>query len=1380
MSFTRLITLLVILALTASTVGGCLSSEPKVSDADIEKYIATAPKTLYTGETAAVSFTLLGSEGQLTRDTVEVNLIRDGYRMSSGVADIPGTGKVELDIPTTLENGIYELQVKGSNFEDKASVRVEKSVLVFAETDKPIYKPGQTMHIRAITLNGDLRPLEQVVNIEILDAKGIKIFRKEISTDEYGMASFDFPISSEPNLGTWKINASSDESETQLDVRVEEYVLPKYEVSVETPKEWYLVKEPIKGTIDAEYSFGKPVKGELKITATRYVGQWEEYATLSKTIDGETDFEIPAVGYVAGVPEARGMGNVILDITVTEQSTGYKENTSRMFTVAESPVSIQLIPEGSTFKPGLPFQFLIVTETPDNQPVNSEVDLDIIYIDDEFEEIETVEKTINTRNGMRMLTLTPPDNATALQVNASADGASASKAIEARYSPSGNFIHVEQTSEGTTPVGQEAEFMVHSTGEAANFYYEVISRGKVVFSAYTKSNEIAFQVTPQMAPSARLLVYQILPNSEVAADYIPFSVEASYPNNVNAGFSTDQAAPGDEVTIDITTDGQSRVGIVAVDRSVFILAENRLNLQQVFDELERLYMEPRAELHEVSFYGDIMVRGAKETFEDAGMVVMSNQSVPEGKEYDNPTQRWMGEMDGRVVLAEDASAGKAPDPNTAPTPQEEQGLAEVQRVRQYFPETWLWQDVITDSSGKTAINVEVPDTITTWMLRAVAVSKDTGLGIDEAQLVTFQPFFLKIDLPYSSIRGEEFPVEVAVYNYLDETQEVFVEIDEAGWFDLRDDDSKSVEIGPNEIGGVKFKISPREIGTQEIEITARSTEAADAAIKTVIVEPEGVAREQVENLTLSDGSSQTVNTEIPPFAVDDSGRAYIAVTSSFLTQTIDGLEELLKMPFGCGEQNMIVFAPDVFITKYLEESGQLKPEIMAKAEKLMITGYQRQLTYRHNDGSFSAFGESDESGSLWLTAFVLKSFAQAKGLMYIDESVLDEAEQWIISHQNNDGSFETVGFVHHQEMLGGLEGRDALTAYVAIALMEAGEQVSSNQAVDYLEGQLDDMNDAYTVAITAYALELADSELADEAYDKLMELAEEDEDGLHWGDATGVEPLEEERPGSRPMPLIQSAVVETTAYATLALIEHGDAFNASRAAKWLVSQRNASGGYGSTQDTVVALQALTTYSSDARSNADLEVNITAGEEEHKLTINEENFDVLQKVQVPVNTRVTIDVEGEGEAIAQAVTRYNVPEAEKVEHPILSVNVDYDATEVEVNDIVGVSAEIEFNPPFEMEAGMVVVDISIPTGFQPIADTLERVVNNDDNMKRYEIAGRKVIFYVENMFPGDKVNFSFDVQARYPVKAKGTTSEAYSYYKPELSGESLSRDITVTE
>ena len=150
-----------------------------------------------------------------------------------------------------------------------------------------------------------------------------------------------------------------------------------------------------------------------------------------------------------------------------------------------------------------------------------------------------------------------------------------------------------------------------------------------------------------------------------------------------------------------------------------------------------------------------------------------------------------------------------------------------------------------------------------------------------------------------------------------------------------------------------------------------------------------------DNLVLAEGANKTLDTTIPDDAVADSGRVYLTLTGSYLTQTLSGLESLIQMPYGCGEQNMLNFAPDVYIAKYLKESGQLKPEVMAKAELLMVTGYQRELTYRRSDGSFSAFGEQDDVGSLWLTAFVLKSFAQAQGLIYIDQSVLDEARAWI-------------------------------------------------------------------------------------------------------------------------------------------------------------------------------------------------------------------------------------------------------------------------------------------------------------------------------------------------------------------------------------------------
>src|SRR4030042_5970491 len=109
---------------------------------------------------------------------------------------------------------------------------------------------------------------------------------------------------------------------------------------------------------------------------------------MTEDIDGQIEFELPPVRYVAGTPASGGQGNVQLDITVTEKSTGYVEKTSRLLTVAQSEVNLQLIPEGSVFKPGLPFNVLVLTETPGNQPVDSKVNVTITYMDDNFQDID--------------------------------------------------------------------------------------------------------------------------------------------------------------------------------------------------------------------------------------------------------------------------------------------------------------------------------------------------------------------------------------------------------------------------------------------------------------------------------------------------------------------------------------------------------------------------------------------------------------------------------------------------------------------------------------------------------------------------------------------------------------------------------------------------------------------------------------------------------------------------------------------------------------------------------------------------------------------------------------------------------------------------------
>jgi CD109 antigen len=1350
-------------------------------------YVAVAPRVLRSGQVESVSLAVFQGDNPAS-DVVKVALLQDERSVAETTAQVTGRARVSLALPE-LAAGDYQLRVAGQTFAGQSAIRVEEGTILFVETDKPIYKPGQTVHIRVLGLDAALKPARGEAVVEVMDAKDIKVFKKVAPIDYWGMASVDLPLSTEPNLGVWKIQVTSGKRTAERDMRVERYVLPKYEVKVDLRKAWALASEPIAGTVAAEYSFGKPVKGELEIIALRYAGVWEEYARVTRPLDGKLAFDVPAVGYAAGSPVEGGMAEVRLDVKVREQATGYEETTSRLVTIAPAPIHLRVIPESSAFKPSLPFNLLVVAETPDKQPIDTTVQLSLSFQDANFGQPKQETHRVATRNGVGSLQVTPPPDAVSLTVSPAtngSDGAGAMATVRAGFSPSGAFIHVEQLTQGPLKVGDTVRFKAHATREVVNFYYEVIARGSVVFSEVAHTPEIVVELTPAMAPEARLLVYQLLQNGEVAADYLPFKVQADYPQRVEARFEKPEVRPGEELDVLITTEGAARIGLAAVDRSVFILAENRLNLQQVFDELERLYMEPRAELHEVEPIGlwqPVMLPGARETFQEAGVVVLSNRQIPEGKRLEpfgtGGGAAAEGDAAGGVVTVEAAAAA-----GPAAAPAAAVGQAEPQRVRQFFPETWIWATMDADASGRAARRVTAPDSITTWKLRAVSLSKEKGLGIGEAELRVFQPFFVTVDLPYAAVRGEQFPVRVALYNYQPVEQEFTVELDAGDWFELLGPSMQTVSVAPNSVGAAAFPIRSSALGVRALKVTARGGQAADAIVKELIVEPEGVQREVVENLVLAPGVARSLQPAVPPDAVPGSARAYIALTGNVLAQAIEGLEKLLQRPFGCGEQNMILFAPNVFVTRYLKATRQLKPEVMAKAEKLMLTGYQRELIYRRAEGSFSAFGESDAQGSLWLTAFVLKTFAQARDIIFVDDSVLTSAATWIKSHQNGDGSFDPFGFVHHEDLLGGLSGKTALSAFVAIALREARDDATARRAGTYLEAQLDATEEPYAVAIVAYALALLQSSRAQVAHDKLMKLARETDEGLFWGASEAPAPPV---PAGSDWPMERapehSAVIETTAYAALALLERGDMLNAGKAVRWLAAQRNAYGGFGSTQDTIVALQAMAAAASRGRADIDTAVTLSAGAWRKEIRIDAGNADVLQVVEAPADQPLTVEGRGKGQVMAQWVQRFNLPAAAEQERSVFKLDVRYDTQQVAVDDLLHVAATIKFTPPQldgsgDIRAGMVVLDVAVPTGFEPVAESIDAAVKREAKIKRFDVAGRKVIFYVEDMLPDEELRLQFDARALYPVRARAVASQVYSYYRPAWKAEHLGAEVLV--
>jgi CD109 antigen len=120
--------------------------------------------------------------------------------------------------------------------------------------------------------------------------------------------------------------------------------------------------------------------------------------------------------------------------------------------------------------------------------------------------------------------------------------------------------------------------------------------------------------------------------------------------------------------------------------------------------------------------------------------------------------------------------------------------------------------------------------------------------------------------------------------------------------------------------------------------------------------------------------------------------------------------------------------------------------------------------------------------------------------------------------------------------------------------------------------------------------------------------------------------------------------------------------------------------------------------------------------------------------------------------------------------------------VEVDDVVKVDVRLKYNgmPGIRgivESSGMMIVDIAVPTGFTPVGSSLE-ALKEDGTITRYEIAGRKVILYIDEMMPGEEMDFSLQMRAMFPVKAMVQESSAYSYYNPEVKAEVKGMNVTV--
>lgn len=221
------------------------------------------------------------------------------------------------------------------------------------------------------------------------------------------------------------------------------------------------------------------------------------------------------------------------------------------------------------------------------------------------------------------------------------------------------------------------------------------------------------------------------------------------------------------------------------------------------------------------------------------------------------------------------------------------------RVREYFPETMLWQPaLITDDRGVATLPLNFADSITTWRMTASASSKGGLLGGVTTPLRVFQDFFVDLDLPISLTQNDEVAFPLAVYNYLKTPQTVKLELEQEPWFELADSLGRvrSLDLKPNEVTAVKFRIRARKLGSHPLTVKAYGSKMSDAIKRSIEVVPDGTKKEQVVTDRLTGRVTQTI--DIPAHAIPDSQKLFVKIYPGIMSQVLEGTEGMLRLPGG--------------------------------------------------------------------------------------------------------------------------------------------------------------------------------------------------------------------------------------------------------------------------------------------------------------------------------------------------------------------------------------------------------------------------------------------------------------------------------------------------
>jgi uncharacterized protein YfaS (alpha-2-macroglobulin family) len=732
------------------------------------------------------------------------------------------------------------------------------------------------------------------------------------------------------------------------------------------------------------------------------------------------------------------------------------------------------------------------------------------------------------------------------------------------------------------------------------------------------------------------------------------------------------------------------------------------------------------------------------------------------------------------------TASIAKDERDFKAPAKEAGAAEP-RVRSFFPETLYTNPaLITDGQGRASIHVPMADSITTWRVTSLASTARGALGSATTPVRVFQDFFVDLDLPVSLTEGDVVSVPVAVYNYLPKAQRVSLELRQDPWFALDGDNAvKQVEVGAGEVTSASFRVKASKIGDQQLQVTARLVDApvnqpGDAVARSVSVRPNGEEKAVVINERLE--GVVTKDVVIPAGAIADASKIFVKLYPGALSQVVEGLDSILQMPGGCFEQTSSSTYPDILVMDYLKTSKKITPEIQAKAEGFISLGYQRLVTFEVPGGGFSWFGQAPANKIL--TSYGLMEFSDMSRIHEVDPRLIERTQNWLASQQQPDGSFKPdTNFINEGATNRYNTDVVRITAYIGWALASTGYKgEAADKAKQFVASHVTGKEDAYTLAVIAnFAADYGkDKAWTEAAINTLATRATE-------GPKTAFWKQEGETPTSARN---DSADLETTALAAQALLKSGQKGGlAKKALDYLTEKKDAFGNWQSTQATILSLKAFLlsfTKGTNSETSGTVEVSVD-GKAVDRVQITKDNNDLLHLVDLKAYThdgahRVGLSFAGKGSMQYQIIGRYYVPWVKRGPAAEgLSIDVSYDRTKLAQNEVATAKVRVTNNTP--ATAKMIMVDLGIPPGFEPSGEDFAAFVDESRNknggkLEKYTITAKQVILYFDGLNARQRMEFSFKLRAKFPVRAQTFSSRVYEYYNPTVEDKTKPVEMTV--